>query len=86
MQFWPVVGWVNHQYVPLQFRVIFHSLIAFGWYKLYLSSAPLPNILTTFPFYYHYDSGVSFFQFFSQGNILESTSKIFDINEGQMNK
>jgi len=29
--FWPVVGWVNHQYVPLQFRVIFHSFIAFGW-------------------------------------------------------
>ncbi|KAH7545720.1 hypothetical protein FEM48_Zijuj01G0123600 [Ziziphus jujuba var. spinosa] len=29
--FWPVVGWINHQYVPLQFRVIFHSLIAFGW-------------------------------------------------------
>ncbi|XP_062161549.1 peroxisomal membrane protein PMP22 [Alnus glutinosa] len=29
--FWPVVGWVNHQYVPLQFRVIFHSLVAFGW-------------------------------------------------------
>ncbi|XP_057471286.1 peroxisomal membrane protein PMP22 [Actinidia eriantha] len=29
--FWPVVGWVNHQYVPLQFRVIFHSLIGFCW-------------------------------------------------------
>ncbi|XWS15558.1 hypothetical protein CRYUN_Cryun34aG0010600 [Craigia yunnanensis] len=28
---WPVVGWVNHQYVPLQFRVIFNSLIAFCW-------------------------------------------------------
>jgi len=35
-QFWPVVGWVNHQYVPLQFRVIFHSLIAVGWYLLRL--------------------------------------------------
>ncbi|KAJ7967717.1 peroxisomal membrane protein PMP22-like [Quillaja saponaria] len=29
--FWPVVGWINHQYVPLQLRVIFHSLVAFGW-------------------------------------------------------
>uniref|UniRef100_A0A7N0ZVF7 Peroxisomal membrane protein PMP22 n=1 Tax=Kalanchoe fedtschenkoi TaxID=63787 RepID=A0A7N0ZVF7_KALFE len=29
--FWPVVGWVNHQYVPLQFRVIFHSVIACAW-------------------------------------------------------
>ncbi|XP_021294590.1 peroxisomal membrane protein PMP22-like isoform X1 [Herrania umbratica] len=29
--FWPVVGWINHQYVPLQFRVIFSSLIAFCW-------------------------------------------------------
>jgi len=29
--FWPVVGWVNHQYVPLQFRVIFHSVIACCW-------------------------------------------------------
>ncbi|XP_034698698.1 peroxisomal membrane protein PMP22-like isoform X2 [Vitis riparia] len=29
--FWPVVGWVNHQYVPLQLRVIFHSVIACAW-------------------------------------------------------
>ncbi|CAH9063247.1 unnamed protein product [Cuscuta europaea] len=29
--FWPVVGWVNHLYVPLQFRVIFHSIIACCW-------------------------------------------------------
>ncbi|XP_031274960.1 peroxisomal membrane protein PMP22-like [Pistacia vera] len=29
--FWPVVGWVNHQYVPLQFRVIFHSAVAMCW-------------------------------------------------------
>ncbi|GER44923.1 peroxisomal membrane 22 kDa family protein, partial [Striga asiatica] len=26
--FWPVVGWVNHQYVPLQFRVIVQSVVA----------------------------------------------------------
>ncbi|KMZ61242.1 Peroxisomal membrane 22 kDa (Mpv17/PMP22) family protein [Zostera marina] len=29
--FWPVVGWVNYQYIPLQFRVIFHSLVACCW-------------------------------------------------------
>ncbi|MCD7459176.1 Peroxisomal membrane protein pmp22 [Datura stramonium] len=29
--FWPVVGWVNHLYIPLQFRVIFHSIIACCW-------------------------------------------------------
>ncbi|KAL7130320.1 hypothetical protein ABFS83_13G125700 [Erythranthe nasuta] len=29
--FWPVVGWINHQYVPLQFRVIVHSCIACFW-------------------------------------------------------
>ncbi|XP_051135544.1 peroxisomal membrane protein PMP22-like [Andrographis paniculata] len=29
--FWPVVGWVNHQYVPLQFRVIVQSVVAFFW-------------------------------------------------------
>lgn len=29
--FWPAVGWINHQYVSLQFRVIFHSLIACCW-------------------------------------------------------
>lgn len=29
--FWPVVGWVNHQYMPLQFRVVFHSLVACCW-------------------------------------------------------
>ncbi|ONI09916.1 hypothetical protein PRUPE_4G018300 [Prunus persica] len=29
--FWPVLGWINHQYVPLHLRVVFHSLVAFGW-------------------------------------------------------
>ncbi|KAA8515526.1 hypothetical protein F0562_018863 [Nyssa sinensis] len=29
--FWPVVGWVNHQYVPLQFRVIVQSVVACCW-------------------------------------------------------
>lgn len=29
--FWPVFGWINHQYVPLQLRVIFQSMIAFCW-------------------------------------------------------
>ncbi|XP_068664515.1 peroxisomal membrane protein PMP22-like [Aristolochia californica] len=30
-RFWPIVGWVNHQYMPLQFRVIFHSFAASCW-------------------------------------------------------
>lgn len=30
-KFWPIVGWVNYQYLPLQFRVLFHSLIASCW-------------------------------------------------------
>ncbi|XP_031397665.1 peroxisomal membrane protein PMP22-like [Punica granatum] len=29
--FWPVIGWVNHQYIPLQLRVVFHSVIACCW-------------------------------------------------------
>ncbi|KAL5068409.1 hypothetical protein RYX36_019296, partial [Vicia faba] len=30
-KFWPVVGWVNYQYIPLQFRVLFHSFVASCW-------------------------------------------------------
>ncbi|XP_059595892.1 peroxisomal membrane protein PMP22 isoform X1 [Vitis vinifera] len=40
--FWPVVGWVNHQYVPLQLRVIFHSVIACAWYNPCFPVFPLP--------------------------------------------
>ncbi|KAK3156398.1 hypothetical protein QOZ80_2AG0106780 [Eleusine coracana subsp. coracana] len=29
--FWPIVGWINYQYMPLQFRVIFHSFVACCW-------------------------------------------------------
>ncbi|XP_028755204.1 peroxisomal membrane protein PMP22-like [Neltuma alba] len=29
--FWPVVGWINHQFLPLHFRVIFQSSVAFCW-------------------------------------------------------
>ncbi|TKY72175.1 Peroxisomal membrane protein PMP22 [Spatholobus suberectus] len=29
--FWPVVGWINHKFLPLHFRVVFHSLVAFCW-------------------------------------------------------
>lgn len=29
--FWPVFGWINHSYVPLQLRVIFQSMVAFCW-------------------------------------------------------
>ncbi|XP_073051594.1 peroxisomal membrane protein PMP22 isoform X1 [Primulina eburnea] len=30
-KFWPLMGWINYQYVPLQFRVLFHSLVASFW-------------------------------------------------------
>ncbi|RXH78373.1 hypothetical protein DVH24_001891 [Malus domestica] len=30
-KFWPIVGWVNYQYMPLQFRVLFHSFVASCW-------------------------------------------------------
>ncbi|PRQ36697.1 hypothetical protein RchiOBHm_Chr4g0394471 [Rosa chinensis] len=30
-KFWPIVGWVNYQYMPLQFRVLFHSFIGSCW-------------------------------------------------------
>uniref|UniRef100_A0A2P2K0I4 Peroxisomal membrane protein PMP22 n=1 Tax=Rhizophora mucronata TaxID=61149 RepID=A0A2P2K0I4_RHIMU len=30
-KFWPIVAWVNYQYVPLQFRVLFHSFVASCW-------------------------------------------------------
>lgn len=31
VQFWPVVGWINHRFLPLQLRVVFQSLVAFAW-------------------------------------------------------
>ncbi|KAF9608162.1 hypothetical protein IFM89_007548 [Coptis chinensis] len=30
-KFWPIVGWVNYQYMPLQLRVVFHSFVASCW-------------------------------------------------------
>ncbi|KAE9594695.1 hypothetical protein Lal_00043098 [Lupinus albus] len=27
----PIVGWINHQFMPLHFRVVFQSLAAFFW-------------------------------------------------------
>ncbi|KAI4318064.1 hypothetical protein L6164_025873 [Bauhinia variegata] len=30
-KFWPIVGWVNYQYMPMQFRVVFHSFVAACW-------------------------------------------------------
>ncbi|KAJ3686448.1 hypothetical protein LUZ61_015612 [Rhynchospora tenuis] len=29
--FWPIIGWINHLYMPLQLRVIFHSFVACCW-------------------------------------------------------
>ncbi|XP_010264995.1 PREDICTED: peroxisomal membrane protein PMP22-like [Nelumbo nucifera] len=30
-KFWPIVAWVNYQYMPLQLRVLFHSIVASCW-------------------------------------------------------
>ncbi|RZC81479.1 hypothetical protein C5167_044049 [Papaver somniferum] len=30
-KFWPIVGWVNYQYMPLQFRVLFHNFFGACW-------------------------------------------------------
>ncbi|THU61310.1 hypothetical protein C4D60_Mb07t21950 [Musa balbisiana] len=30
-KFWPIVGCINYQYMPLQLRVLFHSFIASCW-------------------------------------------------------
>ncbi|KAH7522058.1 hypothetical protein FEM48_Zijuj07G0097500 [Ziziphus jujuba var. spinosa] len=30
-RFWPIVSWVNYQYMPQQFRVLFQSLVASCW-------------------------------------------------------
>ncbi|WVY95550.1 hypothetical protein V8G54_034638 [Vigna mungo] len=27
----PIVGWINHKFLPLHFRVVFHSVAAFFW-------------------------------------------------------
>ncbi|EFJ38215.1 hypothetical protein SELMODRAFT_73281 [Selaginella moellendorffii] len=28
---WPLVGWINYTYMPIQFRVLFHNLAAVCW-------------------------------------------------------
>uniref|UniRef100_A0A803Q6H4 Kinesin motor domain-containing protein n=1 Tax=Cannabis sativa TaxID=3483 RepID=A0A803Q6H4_CANSA len=38
-KFWPIVGWVNYQYMPLQLRVLFHSFVASCWRTLSLKSS-----------------------------------------------
>ncbi|WVZ91607.1 hypothetical protein U9M48_037753 [Paspalum notatum var. saurae] len=30
-KFWPVVSWINYEYMPLQLRVLFHSFVASCW-------------------------------------------------------
>ncbi|KAH7858945.1 hypothetical protein Vadar_029683 [Vaccinium darrowii] len=30
-KFWPIVGWINYQYVPIQFRVLFQSFVGSCW-------------------------------------------------------
>ncbi|PWA53072.1 mpv17/PMP22 [Artemisia annua] len=46
--FWPVIGWINHRHVPLQFRVIVQSAVAMCW-GIFLSLkarsvTPLPSL------------------------------------------
>ncbi|KAI9123473.1 hypothetical protein K1719_004773 [Acacia pycnantha] len=43
--FWPVVGWINHQFMPLHFRVVFQSLIAFCW-GIFLNLRARTQVLT----------------------------------------
>jgi hypothetical protein len=31
VQFWPIVSWINYEYMPLQLRVLFHSFVASCW-------------------------------------------------------
>lgn len=47
LQFWPIVGWVNYQYMPLQFRVVFHSFVASCWS---VSPPPTDPLSPTLPF------------------------------------
>lgn len=52
LQFWPIVGWVNYQYMPLQFRVLFHSFVASCWYAALfdcLIKIPVIVMLCHFP-------------------------------------
>ncbi|VFQ76842.1 unnamed protein product [Cuscuta campestris] len=30
-KFWPIVGWINYQYMPLQLRVLFHNFVSSCW-------------------------------------------------------
>ncbi|XP_047336529.1 peroxisomal membrane protein PMP22 [Impatiens glandulifera] len=30
-KFWPIVGWINYQYMPLQLRVLFQSVVGSCW-------------------------------------------------------
>ncbi|KAF0900833.1 hypothetical protein E2562_035469 [Oryza meyeriana var. granulata] len=30
-KFWPIVSWINYEYMPLQLRVLFHSFVASCW-------------------------------------------------------
>lgn len=47
LQFWPIVGWINYQYMPLQFRVVFHSFVASCWYACPPLPLPLPSLTSS---------------------------------------
>ncbi|CAN1760259.1 Peroxisomal membrane protein PMP22 [Linum perenne] len=38
---WPILGWVNHQYIPLQFRVVYGSILGSLWYDTSTNSSAL---------------------------------------------
>ncbi|XP_052191602.1 peroxisomal membrane protein PMP22 [Diospyros lotus] len=43
-KFWPLVGWINYQYMPVQFRVLFHSLVASCW-AIFLNLRARSNVI-----------------------------------------
>ncbi|CAI0436981.1 unnamed protein product [Linum tenue] len=48
-KFWPIVSWVNHQYIPLQFRVVYGSFMGALWYdSLQFSTSCFCTWLTFF--------------------------------------
>ena len=49
LQFWPIVSWVNYQYVPLQLRVLFPSFFACCWLAPLLQLWPSKAIYSSLP-------------------------------------
>ncbi|XP_062190995.1 peroxisomal membrane protein PMP22-like isoform X3 [Phragmites australis] len=45
-KFWPIVSWVNYEHMPLQLRVLFHSLVASCW-AVFLNLKAARSIVNT---------------------------------------